>query len=161
LQPHIIVTDMNMPGLNGLGLLEWLRGNGYATKVIVLSGYGDFNYTKPSFVLDAFDYLLKPLNEAELTQTLIRAVQDRRPESGEKLDAIARHFMMNRALGLMRDNFLSSVIHGVVRDENEMMIEADDLNFALPANGYQVLTVKFPYADRKVQAAFHGDWKLF
>lgn len=159
-QPHIVITDMNMPGLNGLRFMEWLRTNGYTTKVIVLSGYGDFKYTKPSFLLDAFDYLLKPLNETELTQSLIRAVMEIKHESGEKLDEITRHYMMNRAVGLMRDNFLSNVIHGVIRDENEMVIEAEDLKFSFPISGLQVVVIKFYYVDNRIHQTFNGDWDL-
>ncbi len=159
-QPHIVITDMNMPGLNGLRFMEWLRANGYTTKVIVLSGYGDFKYTKPSFLLDAFDYLLKPLNETELTQSLIRAVMEIKHESGERLDEITRDFMMNRAVGLMRDNFLSNVIHGVIRDENEMVIEADDLKFSFPLSGLQAVVIKLYYVDERIHQDFSGDWEL-
>ncbi len=161
LHPHIVITDMNMPGLNGLQFIEWLRKNGYATKVIVLSGYDDFKYTRPSFLLDAFDYLLKPLNETELIQSLIRAVEEIKHESGEKLNEITRHFLMNRAMGLMRDNFLSNVIHGVIRDENEMLIEADELKFIFPMSGLQAVVIKSYYIDNRIHQTFNGNWDLF
>jgi two-component system response regulator YesN len=84
LRPHLVLTDIRMPITDGLGYLEWLKGSGYSAKVIVLSGYGVFEYSRTAFKLDAFDYLLKPIQEAELLTALGKAVERIRQESKKR-----------------------------------------------------------------------------
>ncbi|MBN2984062.1 MULTISPECIES: response regulator transcription factor [Cohnella] len=60
-RPDIIVTDMSMPFLDGLGFMERLRARGIGSKIIVLSGYDDFQYAKGAIAHGASDYMLKPV----------------------------------------------------------------------------------------------------
>ncbi|MHA6531147.1 response regulator [Paenibacillus sp. BAC0078] len=73
---HIIMTDIRMPGMNGLELVQQLRTNGdYRTAVIFLSSYDDFPYVKEAIRLGAIDYLHKPtMDEAEVTATLRKTI---------------------------------------------------------------------------------------
>lgn len=75
-QPHIVLTDLNMPGLDGLGLIQRLQGNSHAQKVVVISGYGDFHLVKESFKLGVRDYLLKPAHSEELLEVLEKTVRE-------------------------------------------------------------------------------------
>lgn len=76
LKPEIILTDVRMPHLNGIDLLERLRSEGNPAKVIIISGYDDFSYTRSAFKLNANDYLLKPVKPEELNEQLRRCVEE-------------------------------------------------------------------------------------
>ncbi len=76
LKPEIILTDVRMPHLNGIDLLERLRNEGNPAKVIIISGYDDFSYTRSAFKLNANDYLLKPVKPEELNEQLRRCVEE-------------------------------------------------------------------------------------
>jgi len=70
LQPHIVITDMRMPGTDGAALLQLLNDQFPAIKTIVVSGYDDFQYAKHALRFKAIDYLLKPVDPKELNTAL-------------------------------------------------------------------------------------------
>ncbi|SHE72498.1 response regulator [Clostridium fallax] len=71
----IIITDITMPKLTGLQLIEKLKNEGCEnTKFIILSGYDDFSYAKKAIYLGIENYILKPIDEEELEKTLITVV---------------------------------------------------------------------------------------
>ena len=70
LQPDLIVTDMHMPGLDGAGMLKMMQEENLRSKVIVVSGYDDFHYTRQALSSKVMDYLLKPIKEEEFNSLL-------------------------------------------------------------------------------------------
>lgn len=82
-QPHIIITDMRMPGIDGVELLQTLSGQFPHIKAVVVSGYDDFNYAKHAIRHRATDYLLKPVNPDELNAVLAKCKRElEKAESG-------------------------------------------------------------------------------
>ncbi|BBI35862.1 response regulator transcription factor [Cohnella abietis] len=72
-KPDLIVTDIRMPVMDGLQFMKELEFRGYDIPCIVLTGYSDFNYAREALQSRAFDYLLKPLKEELLEQSLTKA----------------------------------------------------------------------------------------
>ena len=72
--PEIIITDIRLPGMDGLELIYQVQQKYPATKFIVISGYGDFEYAKRAIQLQVSDYLLKPVKEEELCKSLSRLI---------------------------------------------------------------------------------------
>nr|WP_275983957.1 response regulator [Paenibacillus hamazuiensis] len=73
--PEIILTDILLPEMTGLDMLEAVRAAGYRPKVIVISSYNNFAYAQRSLQLGAVDYILKPVRKEELIEK-IAAVYD-------------------------------------------------------------------------------------
>lgn len=71
LEPDIVLTDIRLPGLDGLAMLSRCPVN----HAIILSGHSDFNYMKKAIRLGVFDYLLKPVDDEELEETLSKLVK--------------------------------------------------------------------------------------
>lgn len=71
-KPEVVISDIRMPGLSGIELLERIREQGLITKVILISGYAEFEYAQQAIRLGAFDYLLKQVEKNKLTDALIR-----------------------------------------------------------------------------------------
>ncbi|MEK0315540.1 response regulator transcription factor [Cohnella sp. 56] len=74
-QAHIIITDVRMPEIDGLQMLEALAARGPLPVVIVISGHAEFEYAKRALQLGAFDYILKPLDKGILIGTVERAFE--------------------------------------------------------------------------------------
>lgn len=72
---NIIFTDIKMPLLNGLDLIQEIRNRSLNVPIVILSGYNDFSYAKKALKLGVFDYLLKPIDPEELSNTLGRLKQ--------------------------------------------------------------------------------------
>ena len=67
----LIIADIKMPEMNGLELIEYVRGNMLnEVKFIVLSGYYEFEYAKKAIKCNVTDYILKPINKEELIKVL-------------------------------------------------------------------------------------------
>lgn len=66
--PDLIITDIKMPGLDGLGLIKYIRKSMYDKNMsfIILSGYDEFGYAKEAIKYNVSRYLLKPIDEEEL-----------------------------------------------------------------------------------------------
>lgn len=70
--PHVVVSDIRMPGLDGIQLLEQLKEQQLDVEVILISGYSEFQYAQQALRLGAFDYLLKQVEAEQLLGTLNR-----------------------------------------------------------------------------------------
>ena len=102
LGPDLIITDVQMPGMNGLQMLEAVYDEGIATKAIVLSAYSEFEYARGAMKLGVTEYLLKPVNLSEFSNALEnikRQIADenrRKPEKIGTLDQIMRELIGGR-----------------------------------------------------------------
>ena len=69
-QPDILITDIRMPFMDGLELSELVKKEFPRIKIIILSGYNEFEYAKLAVRLGVSDYILKPVNPQEFAQTI-------------------------------------------------------------------------------------------
>ncbi|KPV57547.1 AraC family transcriptional regulator [Paenibacillus sp. A3] len=72
----VLVTDVNMPNMSGLELAKRAKERFHDVRIIFVSGYRDFQYVKEALTLQAYSYVLKPMNEDELIQSLERIRRD-------------------------------------------------------------------------------------
>lgn len=71
-RPDIVITDIRMPGMDGLELIQKCFESGHKIRFIVLSGYREFSYAQRALKYQVEDYLLKPVNEQELNTLLCK-----------------------------------------------------------------------------------------
>lgn len=71
-QPDVVFTDIKMPTMDGLTLIEELRKRGNPAKIVLLSGYQEFDYAKRALQFNVEDYLLKPLSPQALRELLAK-----------------------------------------------------------------------------------------
>ncbi len=83
---HVIVSDIRMPKLDGISLLELISKNQIPSVVIMLSGYDDYTYIRSALKLGAYDYLLKPVNIQNFV-SMLRLLIPRLKDSSVKLKA--------------------------------------------------------------------------
>ncbi len=74
LRPDILISDIRMPGLNGLELMKKVNELGTGTKIVLISGYAEFKYAQEAVRLGALDYLLKPIEEEAVQAILQRYI---------------------------------------------------------------------------------------
>ena len=90
--PHIILTDIRMPGINGLQLAEEITKQNIDGEMIVLSGYGTFEYARRAMRNGVFDFLLKPSSPAEILNTVSRAVERVKYNQSKKAQKEVKNF---------------------------------------------------------------------
>lgn len=83
--PSLVITDIQMPGMDGLALAEHLSVHYPQTKILILSGYNDFRYAQRAIRYNVCDYLLKPVSDDVLYEVLlnIKSRLDSRPKPPE------------------------------------------------------------------------------
>ena len=74
--PDIVITDITMPIIDGLELIEKVQKQQVNPKFIIVSGYAQFEFAKKAVRLGVKDYLLKPINSGELNRSLAKLVQE-------------------------------------------------------------------------------------
>lgn len=70
--PDLIITDLKMPKMDGLEMLENLRQGGCQAYVIILTAYDSFPYAQRAIRLGAVDFLLKPFHDGDLEEAVLR-----------------------------------------------------------------------------------------
>jgi len=90
-EPDILITDINMPGLSGLAMIKELKNLLPKLKVIIISGYDNFEYAKTAIRYDVIEYILKPIDENELFNALLKvkkAIIEERTDINDKISEI-------------------------------------------------------------------------
>lgn len=78
--PDLVITDIRMPKMSGLEMMQQLKQEGCKAEFIILSGYSDFQYAQEALRLGAADYLLKPATPEILTESVARVEEKRYAE---------------------------------------------------------------------------------
>ncbi|MCM8711896.1 response regulator [Clostridium sp. SYSU_GA19001] len=96
-KPHIILTDMRMPLMDGKALLKKLQQDYPEIKIIVISGYSDFEYLQEAISANVVDYILKPFNKEEIYKSFTKAINsiDKELSATKKLEQIETEFDIN------------------------------------------------------------------
>lgn len=66
IKPDVIFTDIKMTGMNGIELVKKLRDKGIDSRIVLVSGYADFEYAQKAIDYNVFSYILKPIDNEEL-----------------------------------------------------------------------------------------------
>ncbi|WP_186578147.1 response regulator transcription factor [Aquibacillus kalidii] len=72
---HILITDIRMPEITGLKLVETIKANNFSPVVIVISAYSEFVYAQESLRLGVINYLLKPISKQKLISAVEEAIK--------------------------------------------------------------------------------------
>jgi len=84
----VLVTDVNMPNMSGIELAKRVKEKYSDVRIVFVSGYRDFHYAKEALSLQAVNYVLKPMNEDELTRSLDQIRSDL--DESRKREEVAR-----------------------------------------------------------------------
>ncbi len=111
-RPDIIVTDVEMPGLNGLETLRLLRSRGLRTRSVIHTAYSHFQYAREAIEVAADAYVLKPAKREDLKALVARFLDELRSEQAarERQEAIGK--ALEEARPLVEQDFLTAVLLG-------------------------------------------------
>jgi two-component system, response regulator YesN len=151
-KPEIIFSDMKMPKMDGVLLLEWIKENQPTSKTIVVTGYDDYHYMRKAIHFGSSDYLLKPIDPEILNHTLETAVHEWKKEALERARKESSTQLINEMKPVYRDRKLTQLLN---RDNLKEDLYED---FGIqPSHTYQVALVRI---HGKAIEAFHGDRDL-
>lgn len=137
-QPDLLITDIKMPFMDGLTLARLAKKEIPGLKVVILSGYDDFNYAKQAIGIGVEDYLLKPITKNALIERLseIRSRYEHEKTQKEYYEKFQRE-MQAYEKNSSRDLFEALV--GGSMDMMEVYKRAEKLGLDIVAEAYNVL----------------------
>lgn len=141
-QPDIIISDIYMPGMNGIELANHIKELLPSCKVVFLSGYSDKEYLKAAISLNAVSYLEKPINLDEVRDAVRKAVTLHLDEEGKKLAEKKMHTALSESLPLIKQNLITGLINRKT-SYNELVgnLSLIDISFE-PKDAYAVMIIK-------------------
>ena len=136
--PDILITDIKMPFMDGLTLCKVVKKEFPDIKIVILSGYDDFNYAKEAIGIGVEDYLLKPITKNAFLERLceIRSRYEHEKSQREYYEQFHRE-MQEYEQNSSRD-FFEGLISGTM-DMGEMYERADKLGLDIVAEAYNIL----------------------
>ena len=141
LHPDIVITDIKMPFIDGLELSDILKKKMPKIQIIILSGYGEFDYAKEAIKIGVTDYLTKPVTGEQLLEALNKVKQKldkkkRQEEDIKKLQKNIKTQMKN-----MRYQFFGNLIRGKI-SVSKLMEQGNELGIDLMAPAYNFMLFK-------------------
>lgn len=134
-QPDVVMTDIKMPYMGGLELSRRLKQLYPTVRILIFSGFDEFEYAKEAIRVEAEEYMLKPLNAEELTGVFrrIRDSLDRELSEKRSVEKLQNYYM--ESLPLLQENFFASLIEGRI-PEQELKKYIEDYRIDLTGPNY-------------------------
>lgn len=144
MQPDVVMTDIRMPYMDGLELCGQIREKYPATKLVLFTGFDDFEYAKEAVHLEIEEYVLKPLNAAEITKVFEDLKKKLDQEINEKKSAELLKKYYKDSLPLLQANFYSTLIEGRVPGRGTYQISCRIIRLILPDHYMDVYSFMLP-----------------
>jgi two-component system response regulator YesN len=116
-QPDVVMTDIQMPYMDGLELTKKLKEKYPAVKIIVFSGFDKFDYAKEAIRLEVEEYILKPIDAGELSSVFerIKVNLDKERDARQNADRLEHYF--SASLPILQETFYTALIEGRIKRE--------------------------------------------
>ncbi len=135
-QPDIIISDIRMPGYDGLQIVQKGKDMGLNADFVIMSGYKNFEYAHTALNLGVKHYLLKPIDKKELEETIDRILQHRKEASAIVEEKKELEEIASSGKKRIRKHFLSSIIHSSRFSGDRELEELDEKLHCEFENGY-------------------------
>ncbi|UJF34846.1 response regulator transcription factor [Paenibacillus hexagrammi] len=158
-EPDIVITDLYMPGISGIEMIEQLRSEGYQGRFVILSGYTDFEYARQAIRLGVEDYLNKPITVEQIRKVLFRVTESLEESNLEKMEKNELQSFVRHYEKQISQDQLASLLNGTIR------AGLSDLKLPHPEiwwteRDQQVVILELSKTER-VSNISNSDWHLF
>ncbi|AEE96990.1 response regulator transcription factor [Mahella australiensis] len=127
----IVLSDVSMPGMNGIDLLRKIKELWPDTKVVLMSGYDEFEYIQAAMRYDSIDYVLKAEGEEQFIVSVKKAVNalDDEIKNSEIVRRAAQNLKLIKSVFI--ENLLTDILDGHQYEENELLSRFSEVEIPL------------------------------
>jgi len=138
--PDIVITDIRMPFMDGLELANALKKRFPTIRIVILTAYDEFDYAQQAIKLNVAEYVLKPASSKDLIDILLKVKNDIDREKAQREDVQQLIEQYKKALPVLRENFLSSLITGNI-PHGQVYKRATELDLDMNGDTYAVAVI--------------------
>ena len=134
----VVLSDIKMPYMDGLEMGRRLKKMCPAIRLLLLTGFDEFEYAREAISLEVVEFILKPVNESELSaiMTRVKAALDEDVAQKKNVDVLRAKY--ENSLPLLREHFLNELVWGVLSPSD---VREQIASFGLPLAGENKKTV--------------------
>jgi two-component system response regulator YesN len=157
LKPDILLTDVKMAFMDGLELARRAAEITPSMKTIFISGYDEVDFIRSALRLGARDYILKPIEFAELESCLLKVTEQLDKEREVKSDMMDMLRKSTMGLPYLRSEMLAQLLRGELLSETSIQERLDFLGLRLNAEKYAAFFISLDEAESPMES----NWQLF
>ena len=124
--PDLVISDIKMPFMDGLELAKHIHEDYMNTKVILFSGWDDFEYARLAISYGVSEYIMKPINYEEMQNLLMKMHEELDKEYNEKMNRARLEHAYMESLPLLRQQFFTRLVTEKM-NKNELQSQIDNL----------------------------------
>ncbi|MEY8392364.1 response regulator [Lachnospiraceae bacterium] len=133
LRPDVVMTDIKMPFMDGLTFCNRLKESQKNIKLVIFSGFDEFEYAQEAIKLEVEEYILKPVDSEELRSVFVKLKEELDAEINAKRNQDKFYQYYLKSLPVMKEQFMIGLLEGRIADERigemncsyEVNLEAD------------------------------------
>lgn len=112
LEPDVVMTDIKMPYMDGLTLARELKKLYQNIRIIIFSGFDEFEYAREAIKIEAEEYILKPINATELRSVFekVRTSLDQELDEQRNMEKLREYYL--QSLPVLQESIYTSLIEG-------------------------------------------------
>jgi two-component system response regulator YesN len=135
LQPDIVISDVKMPVMDGVELVKEIQKAVIDVGIIILSGYKDFDFAKQALEGGAFEYLLKPIENQELIESVLRAID----KQSRKRNLNTKANIFDEQKSLIENTLVKDLLTKNYQNFQTIQDKLNKITSPLPKTGYLIV----------------------
>lgn len=159
LEPDVVLTDIRMPYMDGLELASKMKQRFPLIKIIIFSGYDEFEYAKQAIASNVSEYILKPIDASELNKILrnMKRTLDKEMEDRRDVEFLRQKYL--RDIPILKEHFLMDLLNGKI-DKSKIQSSLLEFNSHLyGAKKWSVANINIHIYER-TESGFSGEGEL-
>lgn len=133
-QIDIVISDIKMPGLEGIGLLQNIKARWPKCKVIFLTGYNDFHYVQSAIKYGGFEYILKIESDEKIIASVERAIEELNEENEQREMIEKANERMRRAMPSLQREYIGAILQGKQVTDAQLIRHFQDISIPMQAH---------------------------
>ncbi len=138
----ILITDIQMPRLNGLELSAKAREQYPSLKIIIISGYEEFEYARSAIELNAYSYMLKPIGIRQLIEKLVQLGDRLELQNKSEANLALMRKQLEESRPLLLNKFIKDLLFGFLVHEDTISNRAELFSFSMTESGCSIVLVQ-------------------
>lgn len=138
----VLITDIMMYGMTGIELARKAKKRNPQLEIMIISGYDEFEFARSAIELEAYFFMLKPINIEQLKEKLKELSAKIESKRELENETLLMRKQLEESKPLLVDKFLKDLIHGYLDNEETIHRRADALSVVTPESGYNILLIQ-------------------